>query len=204
MLLDFQKTKELLEKYGINAGVSDIFADADKAAEFAKNAGYPIALKAFSKELLHRSDIGGVSLDIKDEQTLKSEFSRLKNISETIIAQKMAFGQSVIIGMKRDAQFGPVVLFGAGGIFIEIIKDVSLRLCPITQKEALEMIKEIKTYPILSGARGQKPVNINELAKIIASVCQLAAENEYIKEIDLNPVIVDENNACAVDFKFLV
>ncbi|HNZ83937.1 MAG TPA: acetate--CoA ligase family protein [Candidatus Pacearchaeota archaeon] len=204
MILNFKSTLELLKKYRINAGKIDIFEKPSEAVDFAVKAGYPVALKVFGENILHRTDIGGVSLNIDNDGKLYTEFARLSKISPTIICQKMIDGEKVIVGMKRDKQFGPVIMFGLGGIFVEILKDVSFRVCPINKKEAIEMIKEIKSYPILSGARGRKPVNIKALAEALVAISKLALEHEEIKEIDLNPIIVNQKEAVAIDFKFLI
>ena len=204
MILNFRSTLELLRKYRINAGKIDIFEKPGDAVDFAVKSGYPVALKVFGENILHRTDIGGVSLNIDNDGKLYTEFARLSKISPTIICQKMVDGEKVIVGMKRDKQFGPVIMFGLGGIFVEILKDVSFRVCPINKKEAMEMIKEIKSYPILSGARGRKPVNIKALAEALVAISKLALEHEEIKEIDLNPIIVNQKEAVAIDFKFLI
>lgn len=204
MIINFRSSVDLLKKYHINVGKIDIFEKASDAVDFANKIGYPVALKVFSENILHRTELGGVSLNIGDDGKLYTEFAKLEKIAPTIICQKMVDGEMVIIGMKRDAQFGPVLMFGLGGIFVEILKDVSFRVCPINKKEAIEMIKEIKSYPILSGARGKKPVNILALADVLVNVSKLAIENEEIKEIDLNPIIVNQKEATAIDFKFLL
>lgn len=204
MIINFLSSLDLLKKYHINHGKLGIFEKSGDAVDFAVKAGYPVALKVFGENILHRTDIGGVSLNIDNDGKLYSEFARLSKITPNIICQKMVEGEKVIVGMKRDKQFGPVIMFGLGGIFVEILKDVSFRVCPINKKEAIEMIKEIKSYPILAGARGQKPVNISALADTLVAVSKLALEQEEIKEIDLNPVIVNNKEAVAVDFKFLL
>ncbi len=204
MLLEFNKSKELLEKYSIKIADAQIFCDSQLATIFAEKIGYPVAMKVWGDNILHRSDIGGVLLNIRDSEELKTQFPKIQKISPQIIVQKMAQGQSVIIGIKQDPQFGPVIMFGLGGIFVEVLKDVSFRLCPITLEEAQLMVKEIKGYPILAGIRGQKPINLSALSAIIVNISKLAYENPQIKEIDLNPVLVDENGAIAADFKFLI
>ena len=204
MIINFRSSLDLLKKYHINVGKIDMFEKPSDAVDFAVKAGYPVALKVFSENILHRSELGGVSLNIDNDGKIYTEFARLQKIAPTIICQKMVEGEMVIVGMKRDKQFGPVIMFGLGGIFVEVLKDVSFRVCPINKKEAIEMIKEIKSYPILNGARGRKPVNILALADALVNVSKLAIENEEIKEIDLNPIIVNEKEAVAIDFKFLL
>ena len=127
----------------------------------------------------------------------------VKKRLEGVLVQKMESGIEVIIGMKNDAQFGPVLLFGLGGIFVEILKDTSLRITPVDKKQALGMIQEIKSYPLLEGVRGGKAVNIDAIADIIVKTSKLA-ENKKIREIDFNPVIVNERSAAIIDVRIMV
>ncbi len=203
MILNFSDTIKLLKKNKIDVGNVDVFLDEKEAQKFAERIKYPIALKVFGEDILHRTELNGISLNISDDLEFKKEFQRLKNISEQIIVQEMVIGYSVIVGIKRDDNFGPVIMFGLGGIFVEILKDVSFRICPIKKKDAVEMIKEIKAYKVLAGARGKKAINISKLADLLINVSKLAMENN-IKEIDLNPVIVNDKQAIAIDFKFLL
>ncbi len=205
-LLGFQETKNLLLQYKIPICQTEIVKSEKEAATRAKKIGYPVVLKIFSPKILHRSAIGGVKVGIKNEPEFKKAYSTLSRIKgvEGILVQKMILGREVALGIKRDPQFGPVLMFGLGGIFVEVLKDVSFRVCPISEKEALEMIKGIKGYKILKGYRGEKPVNIKALAKIIVNLSKLFLKETKIKEIDLNPVIVDKKRALACDFKILV
>jgi len=123
---------------------------------------------------------------------------------EGILVQKMGFGREIALGMKRDLQFGPVLMFGLGGIFIETLKDVSFRICPLSKKTAKEMIKEIRGYPVLKGQRGKRGINIEKLVEIILQLSKLSLENPEIKEIDFNPIFVDEKTAKVADLKFFV
>lgn len=205
-ILGLKDTKKLLLKYKIPFFKTEIFKSEKKAVKFAQKIGFPVVLKVFSSQIFHRTDVGGVKIGIKNKLALKKAFFDLSKIkgTEGILIQKMGFGKEVALGMKRDLQFGPVLMFGLGGIFIEVLKDISLRICPVFQKEAFKMIREIKGYPVLKGQRGQKPVNIKGLAKIITTLSKLSLKEKNIKEIDLNPVIVNEKWAKVADFKFLV
>lgn len=205
-LLNFQATKNLLSNYKIPFLETEIFESEKKAVKFAKKISYPVVLKVFSSQILHRTDVGGVKIGVKNEKELKETFSDLLKIRkiEGILVQKMGFGREVGLGMKRDLQFGPVLMFGLGGIFIETLKDVSFRICPVSKKEAQSMIKEIRGYSILRGQRGERSVNIEDLVKMIIRLSKLALKEKNIKEIDLNPVIVNEKKALACDFKFFV
>ena len=205
MLLSFKDSKKLVLEYEIPFFKTGIFNLEKKAIKFAEKIGYPVVLKIFSSKILHRTEVGGVKTSIQNQKELKKAFSDLLKIQgEGVLVQKMGQGKEIALGMKRDAQFGPVLMFGLGGIFIETLKDVSFRVCPVSKKQALEMIKEIKGYPILKGQRGEKPVNIKALVKIIVQVSKLSLREKEIKEIDLNPVIVNQKGAWVADFKFLI
>lgn len=197
--LELRKSLDLLKKYKIN------FVD-HKIIKNEKDLGnirYPVVMKVFSEKIIHKSEEGGVIIGIKNREDAIKSFEKLKKISKDILIQKLVVGKEVIVGMKKDAQFGPVIMFGLGGIFVEVIKDVSLRICPVSKADALSMIKEIKSYKILEGIRGEKKVNINALADTISKISNLAMK-EKIAEIDLNPIIVGENEAVVVDVRFMI
>ncbi len=196
--LEFKKSLKLLKKYDINFVASCVIKD-ESAFNKVK---YPLVLKVFSGKIIHKSDVGGVIVGIKDKEEAVKAFKKLKKVSKNILMQKMVSGKEVIIGMKRDGQFGPVVMFGLGGIFVEVMKDISFRVCPVTKRNAVEMIKEIKSYKILEGIRGEKGININALADLIVNVSKLSLKND-VNEIDLNPVIVDDKKAVVVDVRFM-
>jgi acetyl-CoA synthetase (ADP-forming) len=205
-LLSFENIKKLLSEYKIPFAKTDLTKSEDEAVSSAKEIGYPVALKIFGSQIFHKVDIGGVKIGINNQDELKEAFSSLSKVNDIdgVLVQEMSQGQEIFIGMKRDPQFGPVLMFGLGGIFVEVLKDISFRVCPVSEKEALSMIKEIKGYPILSGVRGKKGVNIENLVKILVGISQLSLKEENIKEIDLNPVLANENEAKAVDFKFFI
>ncbi|PIU47163.1 acetyl-CoA synthetase [bacterium (Candidatus Gribaldobacteria) CG07_land_8_20_14_0_80_33_18] len=205
-LLNFQQTKKLLLKYKIPIYQTEIFNSEKKAEKFVKKIGYPVVLKIFSLTILHKTDMGGVKMNIKNNKELKKAFFDLIKIKriEGILVQKMGAGKEIVLGMKRDFQFGPVLMFGLGGIFVEALKDVSFRICPVSKKEAIKMIKEIKGYSILKGQRGEKPLAIEKLAPLITKLSNLSLKEKNVKEIDLNPLIINEKGVWAADFKFLV
>jgi acetyl-CoA synthetase (ADP-forming) len=203
MLLDFQKSLELLEKYSIQTADSQVFENKNEATEFAENIGYPVVVKIWGDDILHRSELKGVRVNIKNEKELGNAFDDLKKIAPQIIIQKMENGHQVYVGIKHDPQFGKVIMFGLGGIFVEILKDVSFRLCPLNKAEALEMIKEIKGFSVLNGARGGEVANLDSLAEFLVAVSKLAENEEEIKEIDFNPVMAGKEKVLAVDFKII-
>jgi len=201
MLLSFKETKNILKKYKIPYAKSGIVKNKKKLLSFAKKIGYPLALKI--SDVLHKTDVGGVILDIRDKKELIGEYKKISKISKEIIVQQMIKGEMIIMGAKMDPVFGPIILFGLGGIFVEILKDVSFRLAPITKTEAREMIKEIKGYPILKGARGREVINTKNLEEMLVNLSDLIAK-EDIKEIDFNPVIIDSKQTIVVDAKILI
>jgi len=176
--------------------------------------GFPVVLKIVSPDIIHKSDAGGVKLDLKNSaqagraygeilSSIRQKYPKAK--IDGISVQKMARpGVEVIIGMSKDPQFGPVLMFGLGGILVEVLKDVSFRLVPVTKRDATEMIKEIKGYPLLEGYRGQEPANIPFLEELIVKVSQFIEKNPQIKELDLNPIFAYKDGALAVDARIIL
>jgi len=201
MLLNFEETQKILKKYKIAYAKSGVVESEKKLLGFAKSTDYPLALKV--SNVLHKTDVGGVILDIENQKELLESYKKISKVSKEVIVQEMIKGEKIIMGAKMDPVFGPIIVFGLGGIFVEILKDVSFRLAPITKKEAGEMIKEIKGYPILKGARGRKPVKVKDLEEMLINLSDLIVK-EDIKEIDLNPVIVNPKQTIVVDAKILV
>ena len=211
-ILTEHETKNLLAKYGIPVMKESIATSTDEALAIALHIGTPVAMKISSPDIPHKSDVGGVALNVRREDvptTYNEIMSRIKKAApgahiEGILVQQMASpGQEVIVGLKKDAQFGHAIMFGLGGIFVEVYKDVSFRVTPIDKSDALEMISEIKGYPILKGIRGKKPVDIEAITGVLVSVSDLA-EKENIIELDVNPLIVNESGAIAVDARAMV
>ncbi|MCX6789158.1 MAG: acetate--CoA ligase family protein [Candidatus Gribaldobacteria bacterium] len=206
MILSWQKTEELLEKYQIPLVESLVIENAEQGIEFANRVGYPVVLKLLSSDDLHKTDKGLVKLNLQNEQQLNSackELGSLQKQGTEFLAQKQVRGVELFMGMKWDKNFGPVVSFGLGGIFVEVLNNVVLGVCPINKKEALEMIESIKGYKILQGYRGQPKIDVEKLADILVSVSKLAIENENIREIDFNPVFADGNNIMVADAKII-
>jgi len=211
-ILTEHEAKKVLSKYGIPVTQGSIAKSADEAFRIASSIGFPVAMKISSPDISHKSDVGGVVLNIKKEE-VKAAYSDMisristavpgANIEGVLVQQMSPSGHEVIVGLKKDAQFGHALMFGLGGIFVEIYKDVSFRVTPIDKKEALEMISEIKGYPILKGIRGRKPADIDAVAKVLVSVSEMA-QKENIIELDINPLIVGEKGAIAVDARAMV
>jgi acyl-CoA synthetase (NDP forming) len=186
-----------------------------QAVIFAKKLRYPVALKVASPDIVHKVDSGAVLLGVQDENALVEGYRKILSAAkksnpkakiEGVLIQQMVYGGTeLIIGAKTDPQFGPVVMFGLGGIFVEVMKDVSFRLAPMERKDAQEMMKEIKGYKILQGARGNKPVNMKAIEDLLLAVSRIMWSNQKkIKELDLNPVFADEKKCTAVDMRVMV
>lgn len=202
--------KEILKAYGVPVPAEALATTADEAVERAREIGYPVVMKIASPDIFHKTDVGGVAVGVKDDEEVRSYFDIITRRSrermpeariDGVLIQQMVSGREVIVGMVRDEQFGPVLTFGLGGIFVEIMKDVSQRIAPLTMADVNTMITSIKAYPILSGARGRKPADIKALKDIILRIAQISLDFPEISEFEVNPVIVaDEGEgACAVD-----
>jgi len=211
-ILTEHEAKKVLSKYVIPVTQGSIAKSVDEAFQIASTIGFPVAMKISSPDISHKSDVGGVVLNIKKEDVKAAYSDMISNVRkavpganiEGVLVQQMApSGHEVIVGIKKDAQFGHALMFGLGGIFVEIYKDVSFRVTPIDKKEALEMISEIKGYPILKGIRGRKPADIDAVADVLVSVSELA-QKENIVELDINPLIVGEKGAVAVDARAMI
>ncbi len=208
MLLEFEKAQKLLEKYKIPVIETKMVNNLQEVLNFLKKRGVPVVLKIESTKILHKTDIGGVITDISNKKELIQNWEKIKKLAQKykakILIQKQITGYEVIIGAKQNPVFGPVIMFGLGGIFVEVFKDVSFRLAPITKKETQEMIKEIKGYEILKGYRGKKAINLKQIENILFNLSKLITKNHQIQEVDLNPVIVNEKQAQVVDVKIIV
>lgn len=205
-----EKAFALLSKHSIPYAEWRIAKNTASALRAAKQIGFPVALKIVSKKIVHKSDVGGVKTGIENEEELASAFEEIMKKSrklrirpEGILVQKMKPGTEIIIGMKKDPQFGAVVLFGLGGIFVEVLEDVSMRIAPLTEKDCNEMIKEIKGYKILEGTRGRSAANISAIVKMLMAVSDIGMKQKSIAEMDLNPVMVNEKSASVVDARIL-
>ena len=200
--------------YGIPVTSFKVALTQDEASKFAEQIGYPIVLKIVSPDVLHKWDVGGVMLNLKTALEVKGAYKKiLENVKRHkpdariagVIVQEMAAPSTeVIVGSTKDPQFGPALMFGLGGIFVEVLKDVTFRIAPITEADAREMITEVKAYPILKGYRGQPPADIDAIAKILTSTSRLVMDHAEIKELDLNPVIVYEKGAKTVDARIIL
>lgn len=213
-LLTEVDSKELLKKAGIPVVEAKLARSKKEAVAISREVGFPVALKISSTDVIHKSDSGGVKLGLANATQAGKAYSQIvSSIKQAypqaridgVSVQRMAPpGVEVIVGMSKDAQFGPVLMFGLGGILVEVLKDVSFRIVPVTERDAREMIKEIKGYPVLQGYRGQKPASIPALEQLIVKVSQFVEKNPQIKELDLNPIFAYPDKAVAVDARIIL
>lgn len=213
ILTEFE-SKKFLKQAGIPVIETKLARTPKEAVLFSQKMGFPVALKINSPDIVHKSDSGGVRLSLKNGSEVRAAYRKImdgvhkKNPSASIqgvSVQKMAKpGTEVIVGTSKDPQFGPVIMFGLGGIFVEVLKDVSFRIIPLDRKDALEMIEEIKGYPLLQGYRGKESVDIPVLTEIILKISKVMEENPEIKELELNPILAYKKGALAVDARIIL
>ena len=195
---------QLLESAGIPTVPEFVSAEKAEIVAFAEKCGYPVVAKVVGP--VHKSDVGGVALNLRSKEVLEAEFDRMMQIPDAtaVMVQKMIKGTELFIGAKYEPRFGHVVLCGLGGIFVEVLKDVSSGLAPLTYPEAESMIESLRGYKILKGTRGQRGVNRQKYAEIIVRLSTLLRFATEIKEMDINPLLADENDVVAVDARILV
>ena len=209
VLTEFE-SKELLKEIGISIPDQKLTSTKEETVSAAKGIGFPVVLKLMAEDIVHKSDTGAVKLNIKNEEETANAFEELMNIpsqaEKLISVQKMADEPitELIIGMTTDAQFGPALMFGIGGILVELLEDVSFRIAPITEYDAREMIKEIKGFPILDGYRGKPKADIDAIVQTLLKVSALVTKHEEIYEIDLNPVFIYEKGLICVDARIIL
>ncbi len=202
---------EILQAYGINTTSYGMARTASEAVEIGDSIGYPVVMKVVSPDIIHKSDVGCVKVNVEREGVKKSFFDivmRAENIGNAridgVMIQKMLEGgREIIVGVKRDPQFGPLLMFGMGGIYVEIFEDVTFRIAPINQADAEEMVKGIKAYPVLRGVRGGEHSDVGSLVDVLLKVSQLSVDFPDIMEMDINPIKVFEKGYYAIDFKII-
>ncbi len=213
ILTEFE-SKKILKQAGISVVETKLAKTQKEAVSLSQKMGFPIALKIASPEVIHKSDSGGVKLSLNNVSEVKKAYDEIlkkvkKQYPDAVIhgvsVQKMVRpGTEVIVGVSKDPQFGPVIMFGLGGIFVEVLKDVTFRVIPVEQRDAREMIKEVKGYPLLQGYRGKESANISALVEIILKISKLIEENPHIKELELNPIFVYRDKAVGVDARIIL
>jgi len=192
--------KSILKAYGFNVTPGRLVCDTEEAVAFAEKIGFPIAMKIASPDVIHKSDMGGVKLNLSSPDAVRDAFDLMMlriqkqlpmaNIHGAYIERMAPPGREVILGMTRDPQFGPMLMFGLGGIFVEVMKDVTFHIAPITEDEAMQMLEQTKSFALLKGARGQASVDLKAIANSLQRISQLVTDFPQISELDINPFIV--------------
>ncbi len=193
------EAKEILRAYDFNVLPGQLARTSDEAVEIAERIGYPVVLKISSPDIIHKSDFGGVRINLANSEQVRDAFDLMMiriqrrapnaHLRGGFVEKMGARGREMILGMTRDPQFGPMLMFGLGGIFVEVMKDVTFHLAPITAEEAMQMLKGTRSYALLKGARGQAPVDLEAVARALQRISQLATDYTEIKELDINPLI---------------
>ena len=205
-------SKRVLAEYGIPVTREKLVKNGKDAVAAAEAIGYPVVLKATGPTLTHKTELDAIRLNLKDAKEVRKAVKDLKDglkgqKLQGLLVQEMVKGQrELVMGLTRDPQFGPCVMFGLGGIYTEILKDVSFRVAPLTRQDALDMISEIRGYRLLAGARGEKPADVPAITEAILRLAQLAMDFPEMKELDINPLLAADpgQGAVAVDCRIVI
>ena len=208
------EAKNICMEYNIPVTLFEVAKNEEKAVELSEQIGFPVVLKVVSPDIIHKSDVGGVIINLKTQAEVRIAYRKiLKKIKKFspeakivgILVQKMApQSTEVIVGAVKDPQFGQTLMFGLGGIFVELLKDVAFRVAPITREDASEMIKKVKAFPLLNGYRNTPPADLNAIINILLNASRLVMDYPEIKELDLNPVMAYETGAMTVDARIIL
>jgi acyl-CoA synthetase (NDP forming) len=213
-LLTEIEAKQVLEEAGVPVSPARLAKTRDEAVKVAGQLGFPIVLKIVSPQITHKSDVGGVALNLNSADEVGAAFDRVVASAkqhepnatiEGVAVQRMEKqGIEVIVGMTKDPQFGPVLMFGLGGVLVEVLKDVAFRVVPINERDARQMVHEIKGFPLLEGYRGQDPADVKRLEDLLLKVSAFVEQHPEVAELDLNPVFAYKDNALAVDARIVL
>jgi acyl-CoA synthetase (NDP forming) len=213
-LLTEVESKQILEQAGVSTTRARLARSRAEAIAAAGEIGFPVVLKVVSPDIAHKSDAGGVELNLEDAEALGAAYDRMMSAVKAaqpsaridgVSVQTMAKpGTEVIVGMTKDAQFGPVLMFGLGGVLVEVLKDVAFRIVPIDEHDAEQMIHDIKGFPVLEGYRGQPPADLAALRALLLRLSGFVEQHPEIDELDLNPVFAYPDGAIAVDARIVV
>ena len=210
------EAKDVVSAYGLRTSRDILAENIQEAIEAAEEIGYPVVMKIVSPEILHKTDVGGVILGIENAEGVRDSFMEIVSrarqfmpdatILGVSVQEMVRKGREVIIGATRDAQFGPMIMFGLGGIYVEVLKDVAFRIAPLTQRDAVQMVREIRSYPLLMGVRGEPPVDMDTIHDYILRISQMMVDFPQIDQIDLNPLLVHPQGegAHAIDARFIL
>ena len=208
------EAKAICVEYSIPTPGFKVATSSASAAALAGELGYPIVLKIVSPDVVHKTEAGGVVIGLSSSEAVESAYLRIMESVRAhkpdarivgVLVQKMApESTEVIVGSVNDPQFGPTIVFGLGGVFVEILKDVSFRITPLEERDARDMIREIKGYPVLDGYRGSPAADQDAIVRILLSASRLVTENPQIGQMDLNPIMVYERGALVADARMLL
>ena len=198
------ESKQLLAEYGIPITEEQVVTTEDEAVAVADKIGYPVVLKGSGDELSHKTELNLIALDLRKEEEVKEAFQKLTSnpkakVTEVLVQQMVKGDRELVVGLTRDAQFGPCVMFGIGGIFTEILKDTSFRVAPLTRWDAMDMMEDIRGKKILDAFRGKPAVDREVLADILMAVGQIGMDHDSVEEIDINPLKLVNGKPVAVD-----
>jgi acetyltransferase len=196
------EAKEILRAYDFMVPEGQVAHSTQEAVEIAERIGFPVAMKIVSPDIIHKSDLGGVKINLGSSEQVRDAFDLMMlriarrlpdaRLEGAYVEKMVPRGREVILGMSRDPQFGPMLMFGLGGIFVEVMKDVTFYLAPITADEAMQMLKGTRSYALLKGARGEAAVDLDSIATGLQRMSQLVTDFPEIKELDINPLIVGQ------------
>jgi acyl-CoA synthetase (NDP forming) len=206
---------EILVAYGIPVAPYTIASSSKKAVDVANKVGFPVVMKLNTPEILHKTEAKAVRVDIRSEKELRAEYNDLKKQIgplkkgerfSVVIQEMVTGGVETVIGMNYDRSFGPLIMFGLGGIYVEVMKDVAFRIVPLSDERADDMIRQLKSFPLLTGFRGSDPIDLEALKEVLMRLSQLICDLDYFSEIDINPFIVsgDKASCKAVDARFIL
>jgi len=208
------EAKHVCLEYGIPSTKFKLTTSIEEAVKYSEQIGYPVVLKIVSPDIIHKTDVDGVILNIRNQNGVRNSYKRimenvlkLKNEAKIIgvlVQEMVPLSTEIIVGSIKDPHFGSTLMFGLGGIFVEILRDVSFRIAPITEEDARKMISEIKAYPILRGYRNQPSVDIDIIVKILLNTSKMVMDYQEIRELDLNPIMIYENEAKMVDARIVL
>ncbi|RME66091.1 MAG: hypothetical protein D6778_05290 [Nitrospirae bacterium] len=208
------EAREVLSSYGISFPRTAFVHEPEEAIRQAETIGYPVMLKVVSPDILHKTDVGGVVLDIENPKQLRDAYYRILSSVKTrmpfarikgfFLSEMLKGGREVILGLTKDQSFGHLLMFGLGGVYVEVLKDVSFRVVPATERDLREMVQEIRTYSLLTGARGQSSVDVEAIVEVLAKLNQLAMELPEVQELDINPLYAMPEGAVALDARIIL
>jgi acyl-CoA synthetase (NDP forming) len=213
LVLTLDESRRIMELSGIPTNKFGLAKSEGEAVKIASQIGYPVVLKIVSPQILHKTEVGGVEVNINSESELRTTYNNLlRRVTEKmpeaeitgVLVEEMVQGTEFIVGTTHDPQFGPMIMFGVGGIFVEVYKDVSFRLIPITDGDAEDMLKEIKGKALLQGVRGLPEADSEQIKKILVKISELIDKHPQIMEMDINPLMITQSGAIAADARIIL